>query len=280
MQIKGVYKQAVNRLVIGIQDQMEERSMSTKVGRSPQAEMLIEIIGRRVEQHPKDPKENNCQEGKKSENDMIDKQMGDETVPTGINLSSVVATVGDIAWKDAKYGQIWEYLRDEFELTQRFASLDFKLKFKAMFSTFPPVTVADILSSDSSSINSSVPPTLEHSDENGVVSTDIPIYNGLHEKSNNGLTVESEELPPFSYVPYSKPDSAATMRPENSFFARGIHCTDNSSKRDRDKDHVVKVIGKKMKTFDSRFTWLSLKAPDVTITKLLTIMYSQVPWES
>lgn len=35
----------------------------------------------------------------------------------------------DIAWKDAKYGQIWEYLRDEFELTQRFASLDFKLKF-------------------------------------------------------------------------------------------------------------------------------------------------------
>lgn len=35
----------------------------------------------------------------------------------------------DIAWKDAKYAQIWEYLRDEFELTQRFASLDFKLKF-------------------------------------------------------------------------------------------------------------------------------------------------------
>ena len=54
---------------------------------------------------------------------------GDETVPTVINSSSVVATVGDIAWKDAKYGQIWEYLRDEFELTQRFASLDFKLKF-------------------------------------------------------------------------------------------------------------------------------------------------------
>ncbi|KAI5385472.1 hypothetical protein KIW84_072173 [Lathyrus oleraceus] len=58
-----------------------------------------------------------------------DKEPGDETVPTIINSSSVVATVGDIAWKDAKYGQIWEYLRDEFELTQRFASLDFKLKF-------------------------------------------------------------------------------------------------------------------------------------------------------
>ncbi|KAG2274007.1 hypothetical protein Bca52824_056562 [Brassica carinata] len=37
--------------------------------------------------------------------------------------------MSDIAWKDAKYAQIWEYLRDEFELTQRFASLDFKLKF-------------------------------------------------------------------------------------------------------------------------------------------------------
>ncbi|KAG6758447.1 hypothetical protein POTOM_038795 [Populus tomentosa] len=37
--------------------------------------------------------------------------------------------LSDIAWKDAKYAQIWEYLRDEFELTQRFASLDFKLKF-------------------------------------------------------------------------------------------------------------------------------------------------------
>jgi hypothetical protein len=35
----------------------------------------------------------------------------------------------DIAWKDAKYGQIWEFLRDEFELTQSFANLDYKLKF-------------------------------------------------------------------------------------------------------------------------------------------------------
>lgn len=50
------------------------------------------------------------------------------------NLADVILKLGlfersDIAWKDAKYGQIWEYLRDEFELTQRFASLDFKLKF-------------------------------------------------------------------------------------------------------------------------------------------------------
>lgn len=35
----------------------------------------------------------------------------------------------DIAWKSANYAQIWEYLRDEYELTQRFGSLDFKLKF-------------------------------------------------------------------------------------------------------------------------------------------------------
>ncbi|OVA09933.1 Protein of unknown function DUF155 [Macleaya cordata] len=50
------------------------------------------------------------------------------------NLADVILRLGlfersDIAWKDAKYAQIWEYLRDEFELTQRFASLDFKLKF-------------------------------------------------------------------------------------------------------------------------------------------------------
>ncbi|KAL3520650.1 hypothetical protein ACH5RR_018799 [Cinchona calisaya] len=50
------------------------------------------------------------------------------------NLADVILKLGlfersDIAWRDAKYAQIWEYLRDEFELTQRFASLDFKLKF-------------------------------------------------------------------------------------------------------------------------------------------------------
>lgn len=32
MQVKGVYKQAVNRLVIGIQDQMEERYVTTSEG--------------------------------------------------------------------------------------------------------------------------------------------------------------------------------------------------------------------------------------------------------
>jgi hypothetical protein len=35
----------------------------------------------------------------------------------------------DIAWKNANYAQIWEYLHDEYELTQRFGNLDFKLKF-------------------------------------------------------------------------------------------------------------------------------------------------------
>ncbi|KAK9154152.1 hypothetical protein Sjap_001632 [Stephania japonica] len=50
------------------------------------------------------------------------------------NLAYVILKLGifersDIAWKDAKYVQIWEYLRDEFELTQRFSTLYSKLKF-------------------------------------------------------------------------------------------------------------------------------------------------------
>lgn len=79
---------------------------------------------------------------------------------------------------------------------------------KAMFSTIPPANVADILpinqdSSGSASINSCVPSSLEHSDENGIISTDIPICNGIHEKSINGLTVESEEFSPFSHEAYN-----------------------------------------------------------------------------
>ncbi|KAI7995499.1 Sporulation protein RMD1 [Camellia lanceoleosa] len=50
------------------------------------------------------------------------------------NLADVILKVGlfdrsEIAWRDAKYGQIFEYLRDEYEVTQRFGNLDFKLKF-------------------------------------------------------------------------------------------------------------------------------------------------------
>ncbi|GMP93906.1 hypothetical protein CsSME_00043553 [Camellia sinensis var. sinensis] len=47
----------------------------------------------------------------------------------------------EIAWRDAKYGQIFEYLRDEYEVTQRFGNLDFKLKFveaQRLFSSSPP----------------------------------------------------------------------------------------------------------------------------------------------
>lgn len=78
---------------------------------------------------------------------------------------------------------------------------------KAMFSTIPPVNVADILptnheSSASASINSSIP-SVEYSAENGIVSTDISICNGLHEKSTSGLSVKSEEFSPFSYEPYN-----------------------------------------------------------------------------
>ncbi|KAG5077990.1 hypothetical protein JHK82_056685 [Glycine max] len=78
---------------------------------------------------------------------------------------------------------------------------------KAMFSTIPAVSVADILptdkkSRDSASINSSIP-SLEYSTENGIVSTDIPICNGLHEKNTNGLNLGSEEFSQFSCEPYN-----------------------------------------------------------------------------
>lgn len=33
----------------------------------------------------------------------------------------------DAAWKHAHYAKIWEYLRDDFEMDERFESLDFKL---------------------------------------------------------------------------------------------------------------------------------------------------------
>lgn len=47
-------------------------------------------------------------------------------------LADVILRLGllersDAAWKDANYAQIWEYLRDDFELDDRFESLDFKL---------------------------------------------------------------------------------------------------------------------------------------------------------
>ncbi|CAI9096515.1 OLC1v1032680C2 [Oldenlandia corymbosa var. corymbosa] len=50
------------------------------------------------------------------------------------NLADVILKVGlfdrsEIAWRDAKYAQIYEYLREEYEVTQRFGNLNFKLKF-------------------------------------------------------------------------------------------------------------------------------------------------------
>eukprot|EP00850_Spirogloea_muscicola_P000305 SM000001S04707 [mRNA] locus=s1:1842391:1845045:+ [translate_table: standard] len=47
-------------------------------------------------------------------------------------LADVILRIGllersDAAWKHAHYAKIWEYLRDEFELDERFESLDFKL---------------------------------------------------------------------------------------------------------------------------------------------------------
>lgn len=50
------------------------------------------------------------------------------------NMADVILKVGlfersEIAWRDAKYAQIFEYLREEYEIAQRFGNLDFKLKF-------------------------------------------------------------------------------------------------------------------------------------------------------
>ncbi|KAK7391172.1 hypothetical protein VNO78_19584 [Psophocarpus tetragonolobus] len=78
---------------------------------------------------------------------------------------------------------------------------------KAMFSTIPAAIVADILptnkkSCDSASVNSNNP-SFEYCAENGLVSTEIPICNGLHEKSTNGLNKGSEEFSAFSYEPYN-----------------------------------------------------------------------------
>ncbi|XP_057947987.1 protein RETARDED ROOT GROWTH, mitochondrial [Malania oleifera] len=50
------------------------------------------------------------------------------------NMADVILKVGlfdrsEIAWREAKYSQIFDYLREEYEVTQRFGNLDFKLKF-------------------------------------------------------------------------------------------------------------------------------------------------------
>ncbi|KAI4368448.1 hypothetical protein MLD38_017004 [Melastoma candidum] len=50
------------------------------------------------------------------------------------NLADVILKVGlfersEIAWSEAKYAQIYEYLREEYEVTQRFSNLNIKLKF-------------------------------------------------------------------------------------------------------------------------------------------------------
>ncbi|KAK8953838.1 hypothetical protein KSP39_PZI002380 [Platanthera zijinensis] len=50
------------------------------------------------------------------------------------NLADVILKLGlfdrsEIAWKNSNYAQVLEYLREEYELAQRFGSLNFKLKF-------------------------------------------------------------------------------------------------------------------------------------------------------
>uniref|UniRef100_A0A7C9EB31 DUF155 domain-containing protein n=2 Tax=Opuntia streptacantha TaxID=393608 RepID=A0A7C9EB31_OPUST len=49
-------------------------------------------------------------------------------------LADIILKVGlfdrsEIAWREAKYAQIYEYLREEYEVAQRFGNLQIKLKF-------------------------------------------------------------------------------------------------------------------------------------------------------
>ena len=46
-----------------------------------------------------------------------------------LSFNNMIFPRPEIAWKNANYAQILEYLREEYELNQRFGSLDFKLKF-------------------------------------------------------------------------------------------------------------------------------------------------------
>ena len=46
-----------------------------------------------------------------------------------LSFNNMIFLRSEIAWKNANYAQILEYLREEYELNQRFGSLDFKLKF-------------------------------------------------------------------------------------------------------------------------------------------------------
>ncbi|KAJ8547987.1 hypothetical protein K7X08_021223 [Anisodus acutangulus] len=43
--------------------------------------------------------------------------------------NALIMLLSEIAWRDAKYAQILKYLREEYEVSQRFGNLNFKLKF-------------------------------------------------------------------------------------------------------------------------------------------------------
>ncbi|XP_019442005.1 PREDICTED: putative 1-phosphatidylinositol-3-phosphate 5-kinase FAB1D isoform X3 [Lupinus angustifolius] len=83
----------------------------------------------------------------------------------------------------------------------------FLLDQKAMFSTIPAMKLTNTLPTNQEShgsafVDSSIP-SLEHSAENGLVNTDIPVCNGLHDKNTNCLNLESEEVSPLSCEPYN-----------------------------------------------------------------------------
>ncbi|XP_043687247.1 protein RETARDED ROOT GROWTH, mitochondrial isoform X2 [Telopea speciosissima] len=66
------------------------------------------------------------------------------------NIADVILKVGlfersEIAWRDAKYAQILDYLREEYEVAQRFGNLNFKLKFVEDYKTSATMVRDDFL---------------------------------------------------------------------------------------------------------------------------------------
>ncbi|CAI5488973.1 unnamed protein product [Closterium sp. Naga37s-1] len=66
-------------------------------------------------------------------------------------LADVILRIGllersDTAWRHAEYSKIWEFLRDDFELDERFESLDFKLNIIQVTTFTPSLSHAGVFS--------------------------------------------------------------------------------------------------------------------------------------
>jgi hypothetical protein len=51
----------------------------------------------------------------------------------------------DAAWRDANYAALWEFLREEYELDERFESFDFKLEIIQVPKTFSHLILVNFM---------------------------------------------------------------------------------------------------------------------------------------